>query len=218
MQNLSDIKAIIFDWDGVIVDSMPMIAQVIQETAASYGVQISVPKILATFFQPKEAFYKSIGIDPEDKDELNARHFAGDDKYLINPKLFSDTLSTLEKLSEKGIGLGIATQRMDIGKVGIQSEIDAHKLQSFFPIGNALGGEDKKEQKLLLLAKKFGIEPAELLFVGDLPSDIASAKKAGVRSAGISRNDTGRARLEAENPDFVLNSLSDLLKIVGSNK
>lgn len=225
MQKPSEIKAIVFDWDGVIVDSMHKIALAIQETAASYGVQISIPEIFARFSQPKEVFYKSIGIDPEDKDELNARHAAGDDKYLINTELFSDVRFTLEKLSEKGLRFGIATQRMDIGKIAIRSEIEVHKLQNFFPIENALGGEARKEQKLLLLAKKFGVAPAELLFVGDLPSDIQAAKKAGVKSAGISRHSPmglasapvdgpAAARLEDEKPDFILNSLSDLLRIV----
>ncbi len=214
MQNHSQIKAIVFDWDGVIVNSMQKIALAIQETAASYEVQISIPEIFARFSQPKEAFYKSIGIDPENKEGLNARHAAGDDKYLLNTELFEDVRLTLKKLSEKGLKLGIATQRMDTGKIAIRNEIEAHKLQALFPLENALGGEEKKEQKLLLLAKKFGITPNELLFVGDLPSDIQAAKKAGVKSAGISRGESGMVRLKAENPDYLLHSLSDLLKMV----
>src|SRR3989338_675094 len=210
---MSKIKAIVFDWDGVIVDSMPMIALAIQETAASYGVQIAIPEIFVKFSQPKEAFYKSIGVKAESKEEMNARHAAGDDKYLINTRLFSDVRLIIKKLREKGINLGIATQRMDTGKVAIRNEIEAHGLQMFFPFENTLGGEVKKEQKLLLLAKKFGITPSELLFVGDLPSDISAAKKAGVKSAAIARHESGKARLKAMKPDYFLDSLTNLLAI-----
>src|SRR3989338_62243 len=207
---MSKIKAIVFDWDGVIVDSMPMIARWIQETAISYGVQISADKILSTYFQPKEEFYKSIGIKVKDMAELNARHTSTLNKYSIDPKLFDDVVSTLKHLSDEGLTLGIASHQKT---PDVQGDIDARGLRGFFAIENALGGEVKKEQKLLLLAKKFGITPSELLFVGDLPSDISAAKKAGVKSAAIARHESGKARLKAMKPDYFLDSLTNLLAI-----
>ncbi|MDO8561720.1 MAG: HAD family hydrolase [bacterium] len=214
MQPTATIKAIVFDWDGVIVDSMPTIALGIQETAASYGVQISAEKILATYFQPKEAFYKSLGIDVENKAKLNARHSSSDRKHLaMDPKLFSDVLPTLKELHEKGFVLGIATQRVESGVIGMQREIERNNLQMMFPFENIESGPRTKEEKLVALIKKFGVAPDELLYVGDLPSDITVAKKVGAKSAGIAREESGKPRLKAENPDYFLNSLADLLAI-----
>ena len=214
MLNQSKIKAIVFDWDGVIVDSMPMAALVIQATAASYGVQISVEKILATYFQPKEAFFRGIGIDTTNVTELRARHSANDNKYLYNsnPPLCSDVLPTLEQLAEKQFGLGIVTGR---SQNNIQGEIATRGLQRLFSSEQLLGGENAKEENLATLIERFGIASNKLLFVGDLPSDITAAKNIGAKSAGIARHESGKARLKAMGPDYFLDSLTDLLAVVG---
>ena len=212
MQYLSNIKAIVFDWDEVIVDSMPAIARGIQETAASYDIQISIDEILSTYFQPKEAFYKSIGVDTSDITELFERHNDGDNKYVFNERLplFNDVVPTLFRLAEKQFRLGIVTGRK---QANIQSEVAEHEFQQYFPSEHILGGEDLKEDNIATLIRRFEIAPHELLFVGDLPSDITAPKKVGAKSAGISRHESGKARLKAENPDYFLDSLLDLLKI-----
>lgn len=45
------IKVIIFDWDGVIVDSMNWIYRAMQEVLFSYGIKKSINEISDGFFQ-----------------------------------------------------------------------------------------------------------------------------------------------------------------------
>jgi len=210
MQYLSNIKAIVFDWDGVIVDSMPMIAKGIQETAANYGVNMFVDDVLAKYIQPKEEFYKSIGIEIKDMEKLTERHLSNLNKYSSSPRLFDDVILTLKQLKDKGLKFGIAShQEMS----DVQNDIDTRGLREFFATKYVLGGHRSKSEKLADLIAQFGLAPTDTLFVGDLPSDITSAKKVGAKSAGISRHESGKARLKAENPDYFLDSLLDLLKI-----
>ena len=210
MQDTSKIKAIVFDWDGVIVDSMPMIAKGIQETAASYGVHLSVDDVVAKYIQPKEEFYKSIGIEIKDMEKLTARHLSNLNKYSSKPRLFDDVISTLKQLENEGLEFGVAShQEMS----DVQNDIDIRGLREFFVAKYVLGGHRGKSEKLADLIARFGLAPNELLFVGDLPSDITAAKKVGAKSAGISRHESGKARLKAEKPDYFLDSLSDLLKV-----
>jgi len=80
------IKTIIFDWDGVIVNSMPEIAKGIQAVALSYGVEVSIDDILDNYFQPRDAYYRSIGINIINKEEIDERHRAAMIKYhQVNP-------------------------------------------------------------------------------------------------------------------------------------
>ncbi|MDO8522268.1 MAG: HAD family phosphatase [bacterium] len=141
MQDPSKIKAIVFDWDGVIVDSMPMIAKGIQETAASYGVHLSVDDVLATYIQPKEEFYKSIGIEIQDMAELTARHLSNLNKYSSSPKLFDDVMSTLKQLKDKGLKFGVASHQETSD---VQNDIDTRGLREFFVAKYVLGGHKNK--------------------------------------------------------------------------
>lgn len=209
----NNIKAVVFDWDGVIVDSMPMIADVIRSVAASYGVEVSAKEVLEDYFQPRNAYYESIGVDISNLAELNRRHAEADEKYLFNanPPMFDDVLPTLEKLFVYGMALGIISGRQPSNTL---KELDACGLKKYFSAEIVLGGEISKADNLTLMSEKSGIAPGEMIYVDDLPSGITASRKAGAKSAAISRHESGKARLKALKPNYFLDSLSDLLKIV----
>ena len=121
--------------------------------------------------------------------------------------IFADVRPTLEKLEKRGTYLAIATQREN---PYISEEITRLDLSNFFSLKYITGGQDKKEDKLKELAARFYVPIGDILFVGDLPSDIVAAKSAGTRSAGINRQEVGRERLARENPDVLLTSLTEL--------
>lgn len=206
------IRAIVFDWDGVIVDSMSSIALGIQATARHFGVDISPEKIVDTYFQPREAFYASVGVDPAHGEELHAVHKIQIEKFRPeSPVVFGDVLPVLEELRSRGIPLGVATQKEG---GAIVSEIALLKLEHFFVPEAVLGGHDSKKEKLERIAGVLGCKTAEMLFVGDLPSDITAGKEAGSQTLGIARGGLGRERLEKANPDYMFSSFSGLLEIL----
>jgi len=203
---LTGVRVVVFDWDGVIADTMSSIAAGIQEVAASYGVHLARETIAATYFQPRQAFYKSIGIDPDDKKELDrrhgeavARHYAGE--------IYPDALPALVELKRRGFPLAVATQN-EMSR--IMQEIASRNLADFFAPEYVVGGPGTKEDKLRKLTAQLAADPGRVVFVGDLPSDIVAAKSAGTRSAGINRQEVGRERLARENPDVLLTSLTEL--------
>lgn len=207
------IKAVVFDWDGVIVDSMHMIAEVIRSVASSYGVKVSATEVLNNYFQPKEAYYANIGVDTLDLSELNRRHAAADEKYLFNanPPLFNDVLPTLEGLFANNAVLGIVSGRPQSNTL---QEIWARGLKKYFAAEMVLGGESGKAVNLALMTEKSGIASEHVVYIDDLPSGITASRKAGVKSAAIARHESGKARLKALNPDYFLDSLADLLRII----
>jgi pyrophosphatase PpaX len=56
-----------------------------------------------------------------------------------------------------------------------------------------------------------GDVPEQVLFVGDSPFDLQAGHAAGTRTAAVSWGPFARALLEAEDPDFFLEELSDVL-------
>jgi phosphoglycolate phosphatase len=201
------IQAIIFDWDGVLVDSMPSIGLGIQETALSYGVHVTLEEVLDGYFQPREAYYKSLGIDISNIDELNIRHHAAILKHRQPAPLFPEVAAILIELQSQRMTLAIAsTAETDY----LIKRLKDFQLEDIFPKELILGGEIHKEKKLEQLVQALGAQKEEVIYVGDLPSDIAAAKAVGVISAGIERREAARKRLAALSPDYLFASLTDL--------
>lgn len=205
------IEGVIFDWDGVIVDSMPIIAPGIQETANSYGANVSIDDVLDGYFQPRHTYYESLGIDASDKEELNKRHFAAILKHRKPVPIFPEAAGVLRSLVERNCKLAVASTAET---AHITAQLELFKLSDIFPKSLILGGEMAKEDKLQSLVDEFGLNKTNVLYVGDLPSDINAARAVGVLSAGIERREKGRARLAELEPNYLFSSLEDLLKIV----
>ena len=201
------IKVIIFDWDGVIVDSMPSIAQGIQETALSYGIKIDINNILDGFFQPRDAYYRSLGIDTTDQDELNKRHHNFIRKYLKPAPLFSEVAEVLFFLKKNNFKLGIASTTETSY---IIEQLDNFDLGNIFTKELIFGGEIAKEKKLKKFIEIFNLPTNEILYVGDLPSDISAARFVSIKAAGIERREAARNRLALLNPDYIFSSFNEL--------
>lgn len=205
------IQGIIFDWDGVIVDSMPTIAPGIQETANSYGANVSIDDVLDGYFQPRHAYYESLGINTSNKEELNRRHFEAILKHRKPAPIFPEVTGVLRVLVEKSCKLAVASTAETSH---IIAQLELFKLSDIFPMSLILGGEMAKEEKLKLLVNEFGLDKTSVVYVGDLPSDIQAGRAVGILTAGIERREKGRARLAELKPDYLFSSLEDLLKIV----
>ncbi len=73
--------------------------------------------------------------------------------------------------------------------------------------------------------EKEGIKPNEILFVGDMPTDVKASRAAGVRSAVVLRNIPGIRSVQKQlfkrygtKPDHYLSSLKDLHDILKTRK
>ncbi len=205
------ITTVLFDWDGVIVDSMPIIAKGIQETAASYGVELTLDQVLDGYFQPRLEYYKSLGIDVTDVDELNRRHWAAIEKHHEPAPFFPEAVDVLRFLKEKNLKLGVAsTAKTD----HILEQLASVGLSYIFQTEAVVGGELHKNDKLKQLIEFFGLPLEEILYVGDLPSDITAAHAMGVQAGGIERREVARQKLGKLNPEYLFASLEDLKKMI----
>lgn len=213
------IKAIIFDWDGVIVDSMPIIALGIQETASSYGVKVSIDDILDNYIQPRDAYYRSIGIDTTNLDELNKRHWEAILKHRQPAPIFPEVADILHFLKDNNLKLGFASTAETFY---IIEQLELFGLEGIFSKELIMGGEISKkeitkEEKLIKFLSAFNLPLDEILYVGDLPSDIKAAKTVGVKSAGMERREKAREKLSLLKPDYLFSSLNDLKILLKNN-
>lgn len=196
------IKAVIFDVDGVLLDSFnsnyDFYLSVMKE--AGYGGFTKEKYVLFNHLTLREAMSKLSCVN--DYDEVERIYNIGL-KLLSSPdndiKMF-DGASRVIKTLKKNYSLGIVSSRIK----SIIFEGELKDFKDFFSV--AVGYEDTSLHKphpepLLLAAKKLGVEPNECVYVGDAITDVQAAVAAGMKIIFFGKEKPRNAVFSAKNFD-----------------
>jgi beta-phosphoglucomutase len=205
--------AVLFDMDGVLVDTEPVINLAAINGLREYGVE-AVPSDFEPFVGAGEDRYiggvaEAHGVSY--KKEMKARVY---EIYLeLLPdmvKKFPGVRELLEKIMAENILLGLATSADRIKMEANLRAIDV-PLDWFAKI---VTGEDVEEKKpdpaiYLACAAGVGVAPANCCVVEDALNGVVAAKAAGMRCAAVATSFSQRQLLDA-GADFVCSGISEL--------
>ncbi|PIB26035.1 hypothetical protein BFP76_13780 [Amylibacter kogurei] len=192
-------KLVIFDCDGVLVDSEPATIAVLSQNIARYGIHMSEAECTQTFLGRTMSVIQTTLRDmgAELPDDWVAQIYAE-----IYAKL-ADTVEeipgiklVLDDLVAKGIpfcvGSNGSREKMGItlGRTDLMRYFDGN-IYSAHEIG--VGKPDPT--MYLTAALQFGVDPADCLVIEDSPSGAEAAKRAGMPCYGFIR-ETPRERME----------------------
>jgi pyrophosphatase PpaX len=123
--------------------------------------------------------------------------------------------NVLVRLREQGRRLGVVTAKR---RATVELAFARVPLGHLFE--TIVGGDETERHKpdpapLLLGAERLGAEPAETAYVGDSPFDVRAAKAAGMFAVAVTWGRIhDRARLEAEQPDAIVDNAEELLGVL----
>ena len=121
----------------------------------------------------------------------------------------------LVRLKDEGRRLGIVTAKR---RKTVALAFDQIPLEHLFE--TVVGGDETERHKpdpepLLLALERLGANPEETAYVGDAPFDVKAAKAAGVFSVAVTWGGIhARERLEAENPDAIVDNAEELYGVL----
>ena len=175
-------KAIMFDIDACLIDSAPNLILTLDRAVADTGGGSHSPEYIR----------KMLGLPAYCLDELfdlpDWEHTLRTWSEYYAPvaaenKPFEGIFELLTAIHGAGIPLGVATSQ---GRELYEDHFHKYGLAHFFDI--AVCADDVENPKpaadpLLFAAKHFGIQPSEILFLGDAPYDMQCAKAAGAKGA-----------------------------------
>ena len=198
---------VMFDWDGVLLDSLGAAFNVYNKIFARLGAKILTKDQYLELQSPNwYDFYIRIGLPKALWKEVDSEWLRLYQEE--RPDLHEDTLDCLASLKRAKLRLALVSNG---SRVRVEEELVRFKLRSFFEV--VLFGEKTEELKPspIMLEKALGamgVEPTKAVYVGDSPADIQAAKNAGVPSIAIARGPIQAERLRREGPDRVFGGLA----------
>ena len=182
-------KAVIFDLDGTLIDSMAMWEDIDIEYLARFG--LTVPEDLqrtisgmsftetAVYF--KETFQLPVSIE-EIKDAWNEMAMY---KYVHEVPLKTGALDFLKSLKEKGIKTGIATSNsVELVEAVLESLQIAQYFDEIHTSCEVPKGKPEPDI-YLFVAKCLCVDPKQCLVFEDVPEGIMAGKRAGMQVCAI---------------------------------
>lgn len=212
--NALKINTLLFDLDGTLIDTNPLIIESFLFTIEKHTGQIYTKEAVLPFIGPPliESMEK---IDPNQAEEMMAtyiEHNMSNHEGFVHP--YPTVVETIKKLHEKGYKLAIVTTKItENARLGL--EITG--LTPYFDVVIGLTEVEnaKPHPEPIFKALEALDETVEnALMIGDNYHDIEAGQNAGTKTAGVAWAIKGREMLEALKPDYMLEELADLLNIL----
>lgn len=184
-------KAVLFDLDGTLVDSIPDIAQGTNLMLHDLGFPSLSVDLISTFVGQgthhlidlclKQVTEQST-IDPDLQQQariLFAQHYDHQTKNSIS-QVFPDVIAGIEKFQKAGCLLAVVTNKpMQF----VPDLLRLMHLDHYFDL--LVGGDTCAEKKphpmpFLYACEKLGVLPAQALVIGDSGNDSVAARRAGI--------------------------------------
>lgn len=212
---MAELKAILFDNDGTIVDTHDLLLATFRHTVRTVlGRDISAEVLMAKVGLPLDTQMWDFTDDPAVHEALTAefrRYNATIHDEMVT--LFDGAAETLAALHAGGFKLGVVTsKRHAAARHGLEL---LGVMQHFSCL---VGADDFPEHKpqpgpVAHGAELLGVSPAECLYVGDSPFDMQAGGGAGCATVAALWGMFPEEVLREQHPSFVCERFADVLSI-----
>jgi len=199
------LRAVLFDWDGTIVDSAEASFRCYVRLFESYRIPFDRARFERTYSPEWYRTYTALGLPKECWDEADERwlgFYAGEENVMLG-----GAREALERLQQAGMALGIVTSG---NRARVAREIEGLGLRGLF--GAVVSAEDVEKRKpdpepIVRGLELIAVPAAAAAYVGDSPEDVEMARAAGVYVVGVPGPFPNREELKAAAPDLLRDSL-----------
>ena len=217
------IKAIIFDLDGTVADTISAIREGVNMTMEQFGYPTHTDADIRRFINHgareliRQALPESVSGDPARVDEvLDVYQGMYDQTYTHTNLCYDGMVEAMCALKEK-CALAILSNKQDRMVKGLAAQL--------LPTGTVMVAQGQIEgvptkpdpTSALYVAKTMGAKPEQCVFVGDSDVDVETSYRAGMSFIGVKwgyRDEItlrkAGASVIAQDPEMLLKSILDL--------
>ena len=209
----SSLTAVLFDWDGTLLDSFPAGYRASIAVLEHYGIDIDRERFLETYSPNWYESYEKLGLPREEWDNADQMWRRTYQTQVSEPFPFVRHL--LEHLRNAGLTLGLVTAG---NRERVHRELNDFELREFFAA--IVCFEDTEEKKphpapLTRALEHLDVAPQATVYVGDRREDIVMGQKVGAYTVGVESEYGPRSMLEEADPDLILLNAGHLVDNFG---
>ena len=213
-------NAVIFDFDGVLVDSYQAVTGAINAALLEHGLPARAPAELRHFIGPPTftAFSEPTG-EPSDSDAVativatyRERYAA---VYLTSTAVFEGVVEMLDALSRR-MPLALATSKSVLFAQPLLEELG---LERYFAVVAAAAADDSDDDKTAIVGRALdALDRRAAVMVGDRSFDIVGARAHGLPAIGVSWGIGSVEELRAAGADVIVDEPGELVALLDGER
>jgi len=202
---MPEIRNVILDWSGTLVDDFGPVLEATNEIFKHYGKPaFSAEEFREKFYLPFPDFYKEY-LPESALPELDHHYHTAFKLLQTGIAPLPHSLDFLEYLSQRGMPTFLLSTihhehfEAQGGRLGVKKYFKQAYVQAL----------DKRNVILHLLAEH-DLDASETIFIGDMVHDIETARHAGVMSCAVLTGYDSLKKLKSANPDLLFRNLREV--------
>lgn len=213
-----NVKVVIFDWDGTLVDSVEHIADSLEQAATDLGYPAREREAYRDIIglgmvEALEKLYP--GLSRREMDSIREGYAGYFFKKVTTPQnVFVGMADVVSDIRLSGRGCSVATGK---SRRGLARALDTSGLGKHFEITRCADETRSKPDPTMLqeIIRFYGIEPSEAVMIGDTRYDLDMAQRIGMPSIGVEWGVHKRDVLSEYEPHAIVDTVPELRRVLG---
>jgi HAD superfamily hydrolase (TIGR01549 family) len=200
---------VIFDFDGTIANTLPIIIDLVEKWSVS-DIHLTIELIEELRGLPAQQALKRVGIPLRKVPGLITRGRKELLEKLADAKPFKGMLEVIEELAQS-CNLYVMSSNSD---VNINQFLDTYNLAKYFRAVHGNVSVFGKTKVLKKIIKQEGLDKDHCIYVGDETRDIEAAHKLKLKVISVTWGYNNKQILSTFRPDYLVDKPRDLLTIL----
>jgi HAD superfamily hydrolase (TIGR01549 family) len=200
-------KAIVFDFDGTIADTLAESRKIFNELAPDYGIrQVQEDEIEALRHLSLKEIVEHLKIPKRRVPVIIARGTSLMRKNMDRLQLISGMREALTEMRELTDNFGILTSN---STSNVDLFLKNHGLREMFDFISSTSKLTGKARHIRAIRKTFSLKNDEILYIGDELRDVKAAQKAKIPHVAVSWGFNSRESLANSKPTYLIDHPSE---------
>ena len=206
-------RALIFDFDGTIADTLSETWRIFNEIAPDYGIRlVEEHEIPGLRHLSLKQILSELSIPKRRVPSLIARGTGMMRANMDRLQLIGGMKEALGELRGRTDNFGILTSN---ATANVDVFLRNHGIRELFDFVSSTSKLTGKARHLRAIRKTFSLNHSEMLYIGDELRDMKAAQKAKIPHAAVSWGFNSRESLEKSKPTHLIDHPEEFLRMMG---